>query len=363
MAEKSALMALRDALKTVKAPGADADIVATGAVSGLSLTEEGVARFSLDIGALDREAAENLLKKAEAAALSAPGVARISAVATRHREQGPPKAPAAGAGGHANPMGIKGRKPERDGLAQVKNVIAVASGKGGVGKSTLAVNLALALKRSGAKTGVLDADIYGPSLPTLLGLDEKPDVQDGVIQPLDAHGLKAISMGVLLPPGKAIAWRGPMVMGALRQLMNDVAWGDLDILIIDTPPGTGDVHLSLAQSGKVTGAIIISTPQEMALADVRRGIELFRKVDVPILGVIENMAWFESGDGERHYLFGQSGAERAALDMDAPFLGAIPIAPNLRAASDAGAPIEAASDVNIYFDELAAKILPDLILP
>lgn len=369
MAKNSGLMALRDALKTIKAPNTAADIVSSGAVGGLTLSEEGIARFTLDIGDLDTEAASALLKAAEATAQSIEGVQSVSAIATRHRPAGAPapsqrpSLPKAPINRHANPMGLGNQKKDRDGLKDVEQVITVASGKGGVGKSTVAANLALALQRTGASVGILDADIYGPSLPTLFSLDEKPIIRDGLIQPIDIGGLKAISIGLVVEPDKALAWRGPMVMGAVRQLMNDVNWGKLDYLIIDTPPGTGDAHLTLAQSGKLTGAVIVSTPQEMALADVRRGVELFRKVETPILGIIENMAYLEMPDGSQNHIFGKGGARSAAESLGTPFLGTLPILPELREASDAGIPLEGGSVAATAFDALAAKIISSVNSP
>ncbi|MEZ5893388.1 MAG: Mrp/NBP35 family ATP-binding protein [Parvularculaceae bacterium] len=242
-------------------------------------------------------------------------------------------------------------------LAGVKAVIAVASGKGGVGKSTIAANLAVALARKGLKVGLLDADIYGPSLPTLFGVSQKPTMQDGKIVPLEAYGVRLMSIGLMIDPEQAVAWRGPMVMGAVRQLMGDVDWGDLDILLIDTPPGTGDTHLSLIQSKKLSGAVIVSTPQEMALADMRRGVHLFRQTNTPLVGVIENMAWLELPSGARQYLFGEGGAEAAAKTLGAPFLGAVPLYPDLREASDAGYPLAARDHpAAAVFADLAAKI-------
>ena len=357
MTDASPLMALRKALSRVAAPGAKTNIVAAGAVSAMSVDEDGLARFTLDVGDLPRDAAQALLQTVEAAAAAVPGVERVAAIATSHRAAGPPKAVR---DGHANPLGVGDRKPARDGLAQVRNVIAVASGKGGVGKSTVAANLALAFARRGLATGLLDADIYGPSVPTLFGLQASPTVKDGVIDTLTAHGLRLMSIGFVVAPEKALAWRGPMVMGALRQLMNDVNWGALDVLIIDTPPGTGDVHLSLAQSGKLTGAVIVSTPQEMALADMRRGVALFRKVDVPVIGVIENMAWVETPQCERLDIFGEGGARRAAAALGAPFLGALPLFPDLRAACDAGAPLSAEAPASKAFDAIAGTIVAQL---
>ncbi|MEM9170638.1 MAG: Mrp/NBP35 family ATP-binding protein [Pseudomonadota bacterium] len=350
MAKEPLTLRARTALKRVSAPGAATDIVADGRV--LDLAAEGATvRVTLDVGDLSDADARALAQAAQDALAAVDNVKDARIVATAHRA-GQSAAPPRPAGGHDNPMGLargpagrprKGRpSPDAPLLPEVKRVIAVASGKGGVGKSTVAANLAVALARTGARVGLLDADIYGPSLPTLFGIADKPPMRDDFIVPHEAHGVKLMSIGWLVDEDQALAWRGPMVMGAVRQLMRDVAWGPLDVLLIDTPPGTGDAHLTLAQSKKLDGAVIVSTPQEMALADVRRGVSLFRKVDVPVLGVIENMAYLEGPDGARTPLFGEGGARAAAVALGAPFLGEIPIYPALRAASDAGTPIVAA---------------------
>lgn len=359
MSDAKLLMKVRDALKKVAAPGGG-DILTSGAVEALSATEAGVVRFTLNAERAGGEA-DRLLAQARKAVEAVPGVARVAAVATAHR----PSAPQAG--GHANPFGLE-RQPRIESAAQmlagVKNVIAVASGKGGVGKSTIAANLAVAFAARGLRTGLLDADIYGPSLPVLFGLSGRPDIVDGKIIPVGKFGVRSMSIGLLVEERQALAWRGPMVMGAIRQLIGDVDWGALDVLVIDTPPGTGDAHLTLAQSKRLTGAVIVSTPQEMALADVRRGVELFRKVGVPILGVVENMAWLEDARGERTYLFGKGGAEAAARELGAPFLGALPIDPDLRIASDEGIPIAArdpGSQTARAFAAIAERLAKDLV--
>lgn len=229
-----------------------------------------------------------------------------------------------------------------DPLAQVRHVIAVASGKGGVGKSTTAVNLALGMAAQGLRVGILDADIYGPSLPTLLGLHGKPQASGRKLKPMQAYGLRAMSMGLLVDPETAMVWRGPMVMSAITQMMADVDWGALDVLLVDMPPGTGDAQLALAQGTRLSGAVIVSTPQDLSLIDARRGIAMFRKVDVPILGIVENMAHFVCPDcGGQHAIFGQGGAQAEAARLAVPFLGAVPLTMDLRAASDAGQPITA----------------------
>ncbi len=350
---------VRKALIGVVNPATGRNIVADGVVQGLAADDDGKVRFAIEARADDREEIEALLDKAKAAVAAVDGVAAVSAVATAHSKGG--HSQQRPTGGHDNPLGVK-QKPRieeaGESLQGVKHMIAVASGKGGVGKSTLCANLAVALARKGYKTGVLDADIYGPSLPTLFGLNEKAEVRDGKIVPFEAHGVRCMSIGLIVDPEQALAWRGPMVMGALRQLMSDVDWGDLDYLLVDTPPGTGDAHLSLIQSKRLDGAVIVSTPQEMALADMRRGVALFRKTETPIIGVVENMAWLETGNGAKQFLFGEGGAAKAAEALGAPFLGEVPLYPDLREASDAGTPLAAGDHpATEVFAKLADKIV------
>ena len=351
MASDAIVEKVRAALEGVNDPATGRNIVDAGRVQGLAVSPSGVVRFALEGGGSEAEI-NQVLEAAKAAAARVDGVVRVAAVATAHMARAP--AP----GGHSNALGLKKERMAgtAESLKGVRNVIAIASGKGGVGKSTVAANLAVALARRGYSVGLMDADIYGPSLPTIFGLRARPRIKDGLIIPLEAFGVKAMSIGLIVDADKALAWRGPMVMTAVRQLMTDVDWGPLDILIIDTPPGTGDAQLTLAQSKKLTGVIIVSTPQELAIADVKRGIELFRQLGTPILGVIENMAWLETEGGKRQFLFGEGGAERAAGQFDAPFLGALPIYQELREASDAGEPLpwtKPQSRVAKAFDSLA----------
>ncbi|MBM4436327.1 MAG: Mrp/NBP35 family ATP-binding protein [Actinobacteria bacterium] len=227
-------------------------------------------------------------------------------------------------------------------LPGVRNTIAIASGKGGVGKTTVAVNLAVALHTLGARVGVLDADIYGPNVPGMLGVEGRPFLQDDKIQPLFGYGLPVMSMGFLTEPGAAVIWRGPMIAQALRQLLQDVAWGELDYLVVDLPPGTGDAPLSLSQLLPLAGAVIVSTPQEVALQDVRRGIAMFEKLRVPVLGVVENMSYFLAPDtGVRYEIFDHGGGARAAEQFEVPFLGEIPLDTRIRIGSDNGQPVAA----------------------
>ncbi len=221
----------------------------------------------------------------------------------------------------------------------IRNAIAVGSGKGGVGKSTVAVNIAVALAQSGARVGLMDADIYGPNVPTMLGVDKLPKPDGKRLIPAEAYGLKMISMGLLVKPGQPLIWRGPMLNSAIRQFLGDVEWGELDYLIVDLPPGTGDASLSLAQALPLSGAIIVTLPQAVSLEDASRGLQMFRTLEVPILGVIENMSYLDLPDGTRMDIFGSGGGEKLAQATDTPFLGMIPIDPSVREGGDSGKPI------------------------
>jgi ATP-binding protein involved in chromosome partitioning len=225
-------------------------------------------------------------------------------------------------------------------LTGVKNTIAVASGKGGVGKSTVAVNLAVALAMDGARVGLIDCDVYGPSIPLMFNINEKPKLHNQKLQPLEKYGVKVMSIGFLVDPMQAVVWRGPMASGAVRQFMSDVEWGDLDYLIFDLPPGTGDIQLTLVQQIPLTGAVIVTTPQEISLADARKGLMMFNKVNVPILGIIENMSYFVcSHCGTRENIFDAGGGAKASKELGVPFLGEIPIDTNIRIGGDTGRPI------------------------
>ena len=239
---------------------------------------------------------------------------------------------------NSNPNNHPNNNPN---LANIKNIVVVASGKGGVGKSTTAVNLALALSKQGAKTGLFDADIYGPSQPLMLGVvGQRPQIMEGnIMVPIEAHGIKVNSVGFLVDDNQAMVWRGPMVVGAFNQILNDTYWGELDYLIVDMPPGTGDIQLSLAQSVPVTGAVIVTTPQDVALLDAKRGIEMFRKVEVPILGVVENMGLHICSEcGHEEHIFGEGGASRIAETYGVDLLGALPLDGQIREQCDAGKP-------------------------
>lgn len=261
-----------------------------------------------------------------------------------------------------------GRSQEKESLIpSVKHVIAVSSGKGGVGKSTVAANLAVALAQSGATVGLMDADIYGPNIPIMMGVEQPPEQQDGKLLPAESHGVKLISMGFFVPEETAVVWRGPMVHKALEQFFRDVLWGELDYLLIDLPPGTGDAQLTLSQLVPLSGAITVTTPQEVALYDVRKGMMMFQQVNVPLLGIIENMSFFLCPHcGERTEIFSHGGGERASAKFDIPFLGRIPIDPAIRAGGDIGMPIVAAqpgSPTTQAFKEIAAKLAATISTP
>jgi ATP-binding protein involved in chromosome partitioning len=244
--------------------------------------------------------------------------------------------------GEVNPAGMTqgSGQAKSELIPDVKQVIAISSGKGGVGKSTVAVNLAVALRMTGATVGLIDADVYGPNIPMMMGVRKPPEQRDGKIEPAESHGVKLISMGFFVPEDTAVVWRGPMIHTAIQQFLRDVLWGDLDYLLVDLPPGTGDAQLTLSQLIPLCGAITVTTPQEVALHDVRKGMMMFQKVNVPLLGIIENMSYFVCGHcGERTEIFSHGGGERAAEKLGVPFLGRIPIDPAIRAGGDTGLPI------------------------
>jgi ATP-binding protein involved in chromosome partitioning len=339
-----------DALAHVRDPDRGADVVSLGMVTGLRI-QEGHVMFALEVAPERGPQLEPLRREAEAAVHKLPGVLTARAVLTAQR---PPAKPAAGgrrAGAAAQPELLPG----------VKAIVAVASGKGGVGKSTTAVNLALALARLGRRTGLLDADVYGPSMRRMLGIVGNPASSDGVkLDPMQKYGIKAMSMAFLVEEETPIVWRGPMVQSALEQMMRDVDWGELDVLIVDMPPGTGDTQLTMAQRVPLAGAIIVSTPQDIALIDARKGLNMFRKVDVPVLGIIENMSYFACPKcGERTDIFGHGGARREADRLQMDFLGEIPLDIAIRETSDGGTPIVAAEPEGVHaksYLQIAAKV-------
>ena len=322
---------IRAALARIADPFGGGDIIASGRVESV-LARGGLVQMTLRSSRDERRTIEETAREAERMASSMPGVTGATVILTSHRTQAAP-APAAAAR-HASPTA----RPKL--LGDVRHVIAVASGKGGVGKSTVAVNLAVGLQRLGLRVGLLDADIHGPSLPRMLGLDRKPEVVGKRMIPLQAWGIACMSMGFLVPERQAMVWRGPMVMGALEQLMDQVEWPALDVMVVDMPPGTGDVQLTMAQRVDVAGAVIVSTPQDIALVDARRGIDMFGRTNVPILGLVENMSVFCCPNcGHRTAIFGEGGVEREAGRLGVRFLGAVPLLASIRTAGDEGAPI------------------------
>jgi ATP-binding protein involved in chromosome partitioning len=307
----------------------------------------GAVKVSFVIEAPSPEIAQHmepLRRAAEAAVLALSGVGSVSAALTAHgpASAGPSAKGASGApglkfGGHAKPQAGP-IKP-----AGVARILAVASGKGGVGKSTVSANLAVALSRQGRRVGLLDADIYGPSQPRMMGVTGRPGSADGkVIEPLQAHGVTMMSIGLMVPEDKAVVWRGPMLMGALQQMLGQVNWGELDILIVDLPPGTGDVQLTLCTKSELSGAIVVSTPQDVALIDARKALDMFKTLKTPVLGLIENMSFFTCPDcGGEHHIFGHGGVAAEAEALGLPLLGALPIDLETRLAGDAGRPVAA----------------------
>ena len=336
--------AILEALRTIKDPQTNSDVVSLGMVQGL-VAKEGHVTFALEVNPAEANAREPLRQACEKRILALPGVKSVAAVLTAHKQPSRPQNPSA----------------ERRSPKGVAHIIAVASGKGGVGKSTVAVNLAIALSKLGLKTGLLDADIYGPSVPRMLGLTGKPTSRDGkVLQPMEAWGLKAISIGSMISDDQPIIWRGPMVMTALTQLLYDVEWDPLDILVVDMPPGTGDAQLTLAQRVPLSGAVIVSTPQDIALIDARKGLAMFQRTHVPVLGIVENMSTFFCPNcGHESHIFGHGGARETALALGCDFLGEIPLHISIRETSDAGTPIVASlagSSQTLAYISLAEKV-------
>ena len=339
-----------DALKKVDDPDKKADIVGLGMISGLRIKDGHVA-FAIEVDPERGPGLEPLRKEAEKVVHALPGVVSVTVVLTAERT-----GPAGGNGGapQAGP-GMENMMPG------TKAIIAVASGKGGVGKSTIAINLALALAAKGQKIGLLDADIYGPSMPRMMGISGEPQSSDGrTLDPMENHGIKCMSMGFLVEEETPVIWRGPMVQSALQQMMRDVNWGELDVLVVDMPPGTGDAQLTMAQQVPLAGAIIVSTPQDIALADARKGLNMFRKVDVPVFGIIENMSYFSCPHcGERTEIFSHGGARKEAELLSTDFLGEIPLDAEIRETSDNGNPIVVSNPDSAHakaFHDIADKV-------
>ena len=371
------MAALKDevlaALAAVPSPDGT-PLTATGKLSDILVTD-GKVFFSLTVDAAHVQQWESVRERAQAAVRAVPGVESVMIALTAERAGGG----AAGGRGEGLPLRRGGLRrpracgPEKAaphahgpahgaaGIPGVAAIIAVASGKGGVGKSTVAINLALALHDLGLKVGVLDADIYGPSLPKLLAIRERPEVISGTrLRPIVRHGMPVMSIGFLVEEETPMIWRGPMVMSALTQMLREVEWGTLDVMVVDMPPGTGDAQLTMAQQVPLKGAVIVSTPQDLALIDARRGIAMFRRVNVPVLGIVENMSTFICPQcGARSDIFGHGGARPEAERLGVPFLGEVPLAIEIREKSDAGAPVVASAPAGVHarhFRDIAARV-------
>ncbi|MDX8441154.1 Mrp/NBP35 family ATP-binding protein [Mesorhizobium australafricanum] len=359
-------------LKTVNGPDFTGNIVDLGMVSEIFIADSKVF-FSITVPAARAQELEPLRAAAERAVKAIPGVASAVVALTAEKKGGGMEAPVPPRPAAPRPVAPQ-PAPQRPaphapasqshgkrGVPGIDAIIAVASGKGGVGKSTTAVNLALGLAANGLKVGVLDADIYGPSMPRLLNIHGRPQTVDGkILKPMQNYGLKVMSMGFLVDEETPMIWRGPMVMSALTQMLREVEWGPLDVLVVDMPPGTGDAQLTMAQQVPLAGAVIVSTPQDLALIDARKGLNMFKKVDVPLLGIVENMSYFLAPDtGKRYDIFGHGGARREAERLGVTFLGEVPLEMGIRESSDAGAPVVASkpegAEAKIYRD-IASKV-------
>jgi ATP-binding protein involved in chromosome partitioning len=310
-----------EALSKVQEPELHRDLVTLKMIRDISITEEQVS-FTIVLTTPACPLKSRIESEARAAVMAIPGVKRVEVkmdanVPHDGRTRGLVELP-------------------------IRNAIAIGSGKGGVGKTTVAVNTAVVLAQSGARVGLLDADIYGPNVPTMMGLDRLPPAKGEKLVPAEAFGVKVMSIGFLVKPNQPLIWRGPMLHSAIRQFLTDVEWGELDYLIVDLPPGTGDAALSLAQSLPLSGGVIVTLPQQVSLEDARRGLEMFRQLDVPLLGVVENMSFLELPDGTRMDIFGSGGGERMASEASVPFLGAVPIDPSVRSGGDTGQPVTVA---------------------
>ncbi|WFU14320.1 iron-sulfur cluster carrier protein ApbC [Bradyrhizobium sp. CB3481] len=338
-----------DSLKQVASPRG-VPLTSANVLSAISVTD-GKVFFSINVDAAEARAWESVRAQAETAVRAVPGVTTAMIALTAERKPGSPRPEAAPAphrhahgvqpaSAHRPPQGPSPMSKQAE-IPGIAAVIAVASGKGGVGKSTTALNLALGLRDLGLRVGLLDADIYGPSVPRLTGINEKPQLDDNrKMIPIQRFGLSIMSIGFLVEEDTAMIWRGPMVMSAITQMLRDVAWGTLDILVVDMPPGTGDAQLTLAQNVPLKGAVIISTPQDLSLIDARRGLAMFKKVNVPVLGIVENMSYFQCPEcGTRSDIFGHGGARHEAERLGVPFLGEIPLHMSIRTTSDEGNPV------------------------
>jgi ATP-binding protein involved in chromosome partitioning len=351
------------ALAKVPSPGGTS-LPEARVLSDIVVTE-GKVFFSITVDAAAVKVWEPVRKRAEEAVRAVPGVQSALVALTAERAAGSPAVRPAQPAPAAQPRSAHPADKVQPGIPGVDAVIAVASGKGGVGKSTTAVNLALGLRDLGLKVGMLDADIYGPSLPKLLAIKEKPQTIGGNrLKPIDRYGLTVMSIGFLIDEETPMIWRGPMVMSAITQMLREVEWGTLDVMVVDMPPGTGDAQLTMAQQVPLKGAVIVSTPQDLALIDARRGVAMFRRVNVPVLGVVENMSYFLCPScGTRSDIFGHGGAHKEAERLGVPFLGEVPLHMTIREKSDAGLPVVATEPDGPHakiYREIAAKVLEQI---
>ncbi|MEM7059301.1 MAG: Mrp/NBP35 family ATP-binding protein [Pseudomonadota bacterium] len=352
------------ALQGVIDPNTGKDLIASDMAKAIMI-QDGVVNFVIEVDPAMGAQAEPLRAAAQKAVEALPGITKVSAILTAHSaEPGPSRAPTP----KGPPPDLKiGRHPTPNQPADkripgVDKVIAIASGKGGVGKSTVSANLAVAMAAAGKRVGLLDADVYGPSQPRMMGISGRPSSPDGqTILPLRNHGVTCMSIGFMVDEGEAIIWRGPMLMGALQQLLGQVQWGRLDFLLVDLPPGTGDVQLTLAQKAEVTGAVVVSTPQDIALLDARKALNMFQKTDTPVLGIVENMSTYIcSKCGHEEHIFGHGGARKEAETLGVPFLGEVPLDMAIRTSGDGGTPIVAAKPDSPQagaFRDIAEKLI------
>jgi len=335
--------AIYAALSLVVDKSTGRDVVSSGMISGVTI-KDGKASFVITIDVKDKDGKAYLGKACEAEVAKVPGVVAVTAILTAEAKKPEPHS------AHGREKAVWNTTP----VEGVKKIIAIASGKGGVGKSTAAVNLAYALQRAGKRVGLLDADVYGPSLPKMMALSGRPEIENEKMIPLVKDGIACMSMGFIIGDEAAIL-RGPMITKALNQMMRFTNWGELDVLLVDMPPGTGDIHISMVQQVPLDGVIIITTPQEVAVSDARKALKMFRKVGTPIVGVMENMSGFVAPDGSRIAIFGEGGGKKLAAENGVPFLGEIPLDMAIRVAADAG--VAYVGDNTDVFDSIAGKIV------
>ncbi len=352
--------AVMDRLRQIKGPDLEGDIVSLGLVSDVFVSDGRVA-FSITVPAARAQELEPLRQAAEKVVREVDGVENAMVALTAERAPGGARTEAPKPAPRKPQPAAQESVSSKPGVPGIRHIVAVASGKGGVGKSTTTANLALAMAANGLKVGVLDADIYGPSVPRLFNVSGRPEPLEGrVLKPLEGYGIKVMSMGFMVEEETPMIWRGPMVISALTQMLREVAWGELDVLVVDMPPGTGDAQLTMAQQVPLAGAVIVSTPQDLALIDARKGLNMFKRVDVPVLGIIENMSYFLCPDcGSRHDIFSHGGARAEAERLGVPFLGEIPLTMEIRETSDAGTPVVVSDPegaVAAIYRQIASKV-------